>query len=65
MAKINPVAFWRQSVTEWKKVTWPTAKETRIMTTMVFAMVVIASMFFLLVDLGLSQAIGLVLNLGS
>ena len=52
MAKINPVAFWRQSVTEWKKVTWPTAKETRIMTTMVFAMVVIASMFFLLVDLG-------------
>ena len=65
MAKISPVTFWRQSVTEWKKVTWPSRKETTITTTMVFVMVAFASVFFLLVDLVLSQGIGFVLNLGS
>ena len=65
MAKVNPVEFWRQSVTEWKKVTWPSGKETRITTLMVFFMVVLASIFFLLVDAILSQGIGFVLGLGS
>jgi preprotein translocase subunit SecE len=35
-------------------VTWPTRKETMITTAMVFVMVVVASLFFLVVD----QAIG-------
>ena len=48
MAKV--AEFARQVNAERKKVTWPTIKETRAMTLMVFAMVVVASLFFLVVD---------------
>ena len=50
MAKISPVEFGRQVNTERKKVTWPTRKETWVTTAMVFLMVVLASIFFLIVD---------------
>jgi preprotein translocase subunit SecE len=50
MAKISPVEFSRQVNAERKKVTWPSWKETWITTAMVFAMVVLASIFFLIVD---------------
>ena len=50
MAKISPVEFGRQVNVERKKVTWPTWKETWITTAMVFVMVVLASIFFLIVD---------------
>ena len=48
MAKVTE--FARQVNAERKKVTWPTVKETRAMTFMVFLMVFAASLFFLLVD---------------
>jgi preprotein translocase subunit SecE len=48
MAKVTE--FTRQVNAERKKVTWPTVKETRAMTLMVFLMVVMASIFFLIVD---------------
>ena len=48
MAKVTD--FTRQVNAERKKVTWPSVKETRAMTLMVFAMVIIASLFFLAVD---------------
>lgn len=54
MAKTNPFDFIQQVRSEAAKVTWPTRKETMITTAMVFVMVVIASVFFLVVD----QAIG-------
>jgi preprotein translocase subunit SecE len=50
MAKNSPVEFFRQVNQERKKVTWPTRKETTVTTIMVFVMVVVASVFFLLVD---------------
>ncbi|KLK90082.1 preprotein translocase subunit SecE [Microvirga sp. KLBC 81] len=54
MAKTNPFDFIQQVRSEAAKVTWPTRKETMITTAMVFVMVVVASVFFLVVD----QAIG-------
>ena len=50
MAFINPLIFFRQVRQEVSKVTWPTRKETTISTGMVMVMVVLASVFFLLVD---------------
>jgi preprotein translocase subunit SecE len=65
MATKSPVEFFRQVRQEVSKVTWPSRKETTLTTTMVFAMVTMASIFFLLVDLVLSNAITLILGLGS
>jgi len=50
MAKTNPFDFIQQVRSEAAKVTWPTRKETMITTAMVFVMVVLASVFFLVVD---------------
>jgi preprotein translocase subunit SecE len=50
MAKTNPFDFLQQVRSEAAKVTWPTRKETMITTAMVFVMVVLASVFFLVVD---------------
>ena len=63
MAKINPGQFVREVRQEVSKVTWPTRKETAITTGMVFLMVVLAAVFFFLVDqilaFGVSQILGL------
>ncbi|MCW2245544.1 preprotein translocase SecE subunit [Azospirillum fermentarium] len=45
--------------------TWPTRKETAITTAMVFVMVVVAAIFFLIVDQVLGFGVRLVLGLGS
>jgi preprotein translocase subunit SecE len=50
MAKISPALFFRQVRQEVAKVTWPSRRETGISTVMVFVMVVLASIFFVLVD---------------
>ena len=50
MAKTNPFEFLQQVRNEASKVTWPSRKETMITTAMVFVMVVLASVFFLVVD---------------
>ena len=63
MAKKNPAEFAREVRREVAKVTWPTRKETTITTGMVFVMVIVASLFFLLVDqvagLGVRPILGL------
>ena len=50
MAKTNPLEFIQEVRQEARKITWPTRKETMITTVMVLIMVVLASVFFLVVD---------------
>jgi preprotein translocase subunit SecE len=65
MAKTSPLEFLRQVRQEVGRVTWPTRKETGVTTTMVFAMVFIAAIFFFVVDEGLGAAVRWALNLGA
>ena len=65
MAKTNPFDFLQQVRAEGSKVTWPSRKETVITTVMVFVMVVLASVFFLIVDQVLRWGVSLILGLGS
>ena len=46
----NPIKFIQEVKQEAFKVSWPTAKETMQGALMVFAMAVIMSLFFLLLD---------------
>ncbi|TXM72903.1 preprotein translocase subunit SecE [Methylobacterium sp. WL103] len=55
--------FLGQVRDEGRKVTWPTRKETTVTTIMVFVMVVVASLFFTVVDQGLRYFVGLILGL--
>jgi preprotein translocase subunit SecE len=64
MAKPNPFEFMQQVRAEGSKVTWPTRKETMVTTAMVLVMVLLASIFFLVVDLILRWGVGLVLGIG-
>ena len=64
MAKTNPAEFMRQVRQEVGKVTWPSRKETGVTTVMVFVMVILAAIFFLLVDQVVSWLIQLVLGIG-
>ena len=64
MAKINPGQFVREVRQEVSKVTWPTRKETAITTGMVFLMVILAALFFFLVDQVLAFGVKQVLGLG-
>ncbi len=50
MAGKSPMQFLTEVRAEANKVTWPSRKETMITTAMVFLMVVVASIFFLVVD---------------
>ena len=65
MAKTNPFEFLQQVRNEASKVTWPTRKETTVTTAMVFVMVVLASLFFLVVDQIMGWGVRLVLGLGA
>mgnify|MGYP001548454983 CR=1 FL=1 len=65
MASTSPVEFLRQVRTEIGKVTLPTRRETLQTTAMVFLMVILASLFFFVVDLVLGHAIRYVLTLGA
>jgi preprotein translocase subunit SecE len=51
----EPVKFVREVRVEVGKVTWPSRRETLVTTGLVFAMAVIAAVFFFVVD----QVIGL------
>jgi preprotein translocase subunit SecE len=64
MAKTSPAQFVRQVRQEISKVSWATRRETGTATLTVFVMVVIAAIFFLLVDMVLSSGVQLVLGLG-
>ncbi len=62
--KTNIGDFVRQTRQEIAKVTWPTRKETLVTTGMVFAMTILAAIFFFVVDQLLSEAVRLVLGFG-
>jgi preprotein translocase subunit SecE len=54
----NPVQFFGEVRAEARKITWTSRKETWITSVMVFIMVVIAALFFFVVDWLLSGAVG-------
>ena len=58
----NPLKFFQEVKQEAFKVSWPTSKETMQGTLMVFAMAVVASLFFLLLDQVLKFLLELVLK---
>ena len=65
MSKTSPAQFVRQVRQELKRITWATRKDTLFATISVLIMVVIASLFFFLVDLLLSNVVELILNFGN
>ena len=64
MAKTTPAQFVQEVRQEVAKVTWPTRKESGLSTVMVLFMVVLAALFFLLVDQILSAGVRLIFGLG-
>ena len=64
MAKTNPAQFVRQVRQEINRITWATKRETMIASMSVFVMALIASLFFLLVDLLLSNIVQALLSFG-
>jgi preprotein translocase subunit SecE len=50
---------------EGRKIVWPSRKETWITSVMVFIMVVLAAIFFWIVDTGLSFAFRQIISFGS
>ncbi|MEO1067402.1 MAG: preprotein translocase subunit SecE [Pseudomonadota bacterium] len=63
-SKTNPFQFLQQVRAETSKVTWPTRNETFVTTIMVLIMVVIACIFFLIVDQILGWGVGEILRIG-
>jgi len=57
--------FVQQVRQEVSKVTWPTRRETTVSTLMVFVMVIVAAIFFFVVDQVLSVAVRFIMGLGS
>jgi len=65
MAKTSPAEFLKEVRQEASKVTWPTRRETMISTGMVFVMVILAAMFFFVVDEVMSFGVKLIFGLGA
>ncbi len=65
MARTSPFKFMQEVRAEGEKVTWPTRKETTVTTAMVFVMVVLASIFFLVVDQVIRFGVAALLRIGS
>ena len=62
--RTSPAQFFSQVRAEGRKIVWPSRKETWITSVMVFIMVIIASIFFWIVDTGLGFASRFILGLG-
>ena len=66
-AKIGPmrkiIEFGREVEREVRKVSWPSGKEVWQTTLVIFVMAAVASVFFFLVDWGISKLIRYVLNI--
>lgn len=56
--------FIGQVIKETSKITWSTRKETSVSVMLVLVMVLLASLFFLLVDMSAYKAVQMLLNLG-
>lgn len=54
--------YFKEVVAELKRVTWPTKKDTVAATWVVIITVIILSVFLGVVDLGISQAIKLIIK---
>ena len=65
MAKTNPAQFVRQVRQEINRITWATRRETLYASLSGLVMALIASLFFLLVDLLLSSVVEFLLDIGS
>ncbi|MDQ1153937.1 preprotein translocase subunit SecE [Brevundimonas sp. SORGH_AS_0993] len=63
--RTSPAQFFSQVRAEGRKIVWPSRKETWITSVMVFIMVVIASIFFWIVDTGLGFLFRWIIGLGS
>jgi preprotein translocase subunit SecE len=59
----NPLEFLQEVRAEAGKVTWPTRRETLITTALVILMVLLASLFFVVVDWILRLTVTGILNL--
>jgi len=64
MAKSSPAQFVRQVRQEINRISWATRRETGTATITVFVMATIAAIFFLFVDLVLSNVVQFVLGFG-
>ena len=64
MSKTSPAQFLKEVRQEASKVTWPTRKETGISTAMVFVFVILAAIFFLIIDQILQFGVKLIFGLG-
>jgi|TARA_B100001971_G_C17747631_1_gene313845 preprotein translocase subunit SecE len=64
MTKTSPARFLQEVRQEASKVTWPTRKETGISTAMVFVFVILAAIFFLIVDQVLQFGVKFIFGLG-
>ena len=64
MAKVSPAQFVRQVRQEISRISWATRRDTGLATITVFVMASIAAVFFLLVDMVLSNVVQFVLGLG-
>ena len=64
MAKTNPAQFVRQVRQEINRITWASRRETMFASLSVFVMALIACIFFLLVDLMLSNIVQYLLSFG-
>jgi len=60
----NPLKFIQEVKQEAFRVSWPTGKETLQGTLMVVAMAILASLFYLLLDLVLKFFLELILKVG-
>ncbi len=58
------MSFFREVRQEVAKVTWPTAREVRISTLIVFGGVVVMSLFFFLSDQIIQLLLSLILGIG-
>lgn len=63
MAKTSPIEFIQEVRDESAKVTWPSRKETMISTAMVLIMALAAAVFFLVVDVVLSNGVDRILGI--
>ena len=64
MTKPSPGQFINEVRQEASKVTWPNRRETSISTGMVFVFVILAAVFFLIVDQILQFGVKLIFGLG-
>jgi preprotein translocase subunit SecE len=61
----NPFQFLQDVRSEARKIVWPSRRETTVTSTMVILMVVLASLYFVIVDSLLRFGVGLMLRVGS